>query len=417
MIDEGGAIAGVELLDPMPDHLLARTIHERFGMPIDQQVLAVLDPLDDDRRRDVIEHELEEFLGLLDFHRQLAPIGHVFKQRHQEFRLAVFIARNHAPRAEDARLCAALDDEFHAGIARRRLDRVFVGLHDGPGRLRREDFFGPMADNLVAWKTAELFERPVGENVLAVVDAFHRDANRNVVDHGFEEALGGGELARELALLAEVLVHRHEAAAGYPSPRNPDLPAVTDIANEGLRNAFASRGLVGIAIEHPPRLPQCQHFRKRHARPDLRTRQAIDFQIAVVAEHHALPQIDHHDAMGQVVQRRGGKLRAAPLPQLEPAVGGIDPEKHRGKERRDDADRAKQLPQRNRVGAMRVEGVSGRSKTRAREGARHETRKLLLALNDPLLHGRHDILAGLGHALSRCTPFNRVNLYPHNRAS
>ena len=221
MIDEGGAVAGVELLDPVADHLLPRPVHELLGMPVDQQILAVLDPLDDDRRRDVIEHEFEELLGLLDFHRQLALVGHVLEQRDQEFRLAVFVARNHPPRAEDALLRAALDDDFHAGIAGRRLDRVFVGLHDGPGRLRREDFIGPMADDLLARKTAELLERPVGENVLAVVDVLHRDANRNVVDHRFEEALGGGELPRQLALLAEVLVHRHEAAAGLAIGAKP----------------------------------------------------------------------------------------------------------------------------------------------------------------------------------------------------
>ncbi len=138
----------------------------------------------------MIEHELEELLCSFHLFRQLALLGHVFEQRDQELRFAVLIARHHAPGAENALVRTALDDNLHAGIAGRRGDRVVVGLDDRLGRLRREDFIGTIADDLLAREAAELLERTVGEDVLAVVDVLHRNADRNVVDHRLEEALG-----------------------------------------------------------------------------------------------------------------------------------------------------------------------------------------------------------------------------------
>ncbi len=112
--DVGGGEAG---------GILAAAIEDGLGAAVGQQIAAVADALHDQRDRDVVDHEFEEFLGVLELARQRPAVGDVVEQRDQEFRLAGLVARDHAVGGQDALLVAALDDEFAAVIAFRRVQR------------------------------------------------------------------------------------------------------------------------------------------------------------------------------------------------------------------------------------------------------------------------------------------------------
>ena len=99
-------------------------------------------------------------------------------------------------------------------MAFRRLQRGLVRGGDAGGGFGPEDFVGALANNVIAREAREALERPVGENVAAVLDALGGDADRNVVEHRFQELGGGGELARQLALAGAVLMRRDRSAIG-----------------------------------------------------------------------------------------------------------------------------------------------------------------------------------------------------------
>ena len=114
-----------------PGGVLAAAVEDGLRAAVGEQISAVADALHDQRDRDVVDHEFEEFLGVLQFARQRAAVGDVVEQRDQEFRLALLVARHHAVGGKDALLRAALDQEFVAVMAFDGVNRGFVRLDDG----------------------------------------------------------------------------------------------------------------------------------------------------------------------------------------------------------------------------------------------------------------------------------------------
>ena len=55
-------------------------------------------------------------------------------------------------------------------------------------------------------------------------------------------------------------------------------------------------------VEHAALAPQLQQLRAGHVPGNIRTRQAVDLKIAIVAEHDLPLRIAHHDAMVEIVQ-------------------------------------------------------------------------------------------------------------------
>ena len=78
--------------------------------------------------------------------RQRALVGHVLEQRDQEFRLAVLIARNHAPGAEDALVAPRSTSYSLRMIAFGAVIAAWsaASMRRGCG----EDFVGALADDL-----------------------------------------------------------------------------------------------------------------------------------------------------------------------------------------------------------------------------------------------------------------------------
>src|SRR5262249_34967020 len=109
-----------------PGDVLAPPAEDRFGAAIGEQIAPVADALDDQGYRDVVDHKLQEFLGVFELTRQRAAVGDVVKQRDQKFRLVLLVARNHAVGSKNALLVAALDVELAAILPIGRLQRRTV---------------------------------------------------------------------------------------------------------------------------------------------------------------------------------------------------------------------------------------------------------------------------------------------------
>ena len=109
--DVGGGQAG---------GILAAAIENGLGAAVGEQIPPVADALDDQRNRDVVDHEFEELLGAFQLARQRPPVGDVVEQRDQELRLVVLVAGDHAVGGDNALVVAPFDEVFAAVIAFRR---------------------------------------------------------------------------------------------------------------------------------------------------------------------------------------------------------------------------------------------------------------------------------------------------------
>ena len=282
--------------------VLAAAVEDGFGAAVGEQVLSVRDALDDQRDRNVVDHEFEELLGALQLARQRAAVGDVVEQRDQEFGLVVLIARDHAVGGEDALLRAALDHELGAVIAFRRLQRRLVRGVDRACGFGSEYLVGALADDMVAREAREALERAVGENIAAVLDVLGGDADRNVVEHQFQELRGRRQLARKLALLGAILMGRDRPAIRQAEILDQDRFAVWQFGDQAVRGGGLGIEFVDADIQRAALAPHLQQFRPGHVAGNVRARQAVDFEIAVVAEDDALTGVGHHHALVEIVQ-------------------------------------------------------------------------------------------------------------------
>jgi hypothetical protein len=263
------------------------------------------------RDRNVVDHQLEKLLGVFQLVGKRFAIGDVIEQRDQEFGLVLFVARDHAVGGENALLRTALDNEFVAELAFGRIERGLVRLFYARRGRGAEDLVGAFADDTVAGEAREAFERAVGKDVAAVLDALGGHTYRHIVEHRFQELLGRCELSGKLALLATILVRRHRTAVWQRKIFDQNRPPAGQFGNEAFRGAGVCIEIRDADVEDSALAPQLQQFRPGHVSGNIRTRQAVDFEVAVVAEHDPLPRIRHHHAMAQVVQGGADKRISA----------------------------------------------------------------------------------------------------------
>ncbi len=188
---------------------LTPAVEDCLRAAVGEQIAAVLDLFHDQRHRDVVDHELEELLGALQLLRQRAAIGDVLEHDEQKFGLVALVADHDPDRGDHAPRTGAVDLELIAVLAIRRIERRPVGRLDAGRRARRKQLPRIPADGEVPRQFPEPLVGAVREDVAAVLDVLGRHAGRHMVEHRFQELLGGGKLPRQLALLADVEMRRH----------------------------------------------------------------------------------------------------------------------------------------------------------------------------------------------------------------
>src|SRR5260370_16590354 len=116
--DEQLGFAGIEGIGSgEAGGVLAAPVEDRLGAAISQQIASVADALHDQRDRNIVDHQFEEFLGTLQFMRKRAAVGDVVEQRDQELPLVLVVARDDAHARENPPFRAPLDLEFGANLA------------------------------------------------------------------------------------------------------------------------------------------------------------------------------------------------------------------------------------------------------------------------------------------------------------
>ena len=238
-------------------------------------------------------------------------MGNVIEQRNQEFRLILVVARDHAVGGKNALFRTALDHELGAELAVGGLERCLVRRFYARGGVRRENFVGPPAEDDVAGKAREALERPVGKNVAAVLDTLGGHTYRHIVEYRFQELLGRCKLSRKLALLAVILVRRHRTAVRQRKIFDQNRPPAGQFGNEALRGAGACIEVLDADVEDAALAPHLQQLRSGHVSGNIRPCQAIDLEIAVVAEHDPVLRIRHHHAVAELVQGGADKCISA----------------------------------------------------------------------------------------------------------
>src|SRR6476469_4800187 len=106
--------------------VLAPAIEDGLGATIGEKISSVADTLDRQRDRNIIDHQLEKFLGAFELLGKRFAVGDVIEQRDQEFRLVLFVARDHAVGGKNALFRTALDHEFVAELAIGRIERCLI---------------------------------------------------------------------------------------------------------------------------------------------------------------------------------------------------------------------------------------------------------------------------------------------------
>ena len=163
--------------------IFAPAVEDGLGAPIGEKISPVADTLGGQGDRNIIEHQLEKFLGAFQLQGKRFVVGDVIEQRDQEFRLVLVVARDHAIGGNHPLLRAALDLEFVAEPAVGRIERSAVRRLYACRCRGPEDFIGAAADDGVAGKTRKAFQRPVGKNIAAILDALGAHAYRHVIEH------------------------------------------------------------------------------------------------------------------------------------------------------------------------------------------------------------------------------------------
>ena len=328
-----------------PGGILAAAVENDLGAAIGEHVAAVRGVLHRQRHRNVVDHQFEEALGLFQFDRQCAAIGDVLEQRDQEFRLAVFVAGDHAVAGENAIAPPHLDGQLGLIGAGGGLQRALVRRADARRGARRIQLVGGGADDLVAAQPGQRLERPVGQDVAAIFDALGSDADRDVVDHRFQELLGGRQLLRHPAQFAAIVMGRDGAAIGEPRELDLDAAAVGQFGNVTLRQAGVAVELVIGEIEHPAGTAQRQQISPGHSRRDLGARQFVHLEIAIVAEHDPARGIGDDDALLQLVQHGIDQHVLAAMGAALLAQHRGRPQRGRAHEGRDDEAADQQFPE------------------------------------------------------------------------
>ena len=291
------------------------------------------------------------------------------------------------------------------------------------GGLGTENLVGALADDMIAREAREALERAVGEDIAAVLDVLGGDADRNVVEHRFQELRGRGQLARQLALFGAILMGCDRPAVRQAEIFHQDRFAVGQFGDQAVRAGGLGVEFVDADIQHAALAPHLQDFGPGHVAGNIRAHQAVDFEIAVVAEDDALLRIGHHHALVEIVQGGGDEGTAPQLRALDPAQRRQHPQPDRGQEGYDHDAADQQLP--DHVGIecaeiARRRKAAGRGRRGACQSARrsggeqtHEgqRRNRIPPACLPVLASHHSP-ADFSGGVSGFTGLDRVNAYP-----
>lgn len=268
---------------------------------------------------------------------------------------------------------AALDLELVAELPVGRIERRPIGRLDAGSRGRCKQLSRVLADDMVPRETPEPLIGAVREDIAAVLDGLGGHAGWHVVQHRFQKLLGGRKLPRQGALLADVEMRRNRAAIRQHEIFRQNGAPVGQLGDQAVRAGGLLVVLVVGHAEHAALTTQPEDVGPGHVGPEIRPRQPIDLEIAVVAEDDPRLRVGHYDALVQIVQRGRDEGIAPELRAPYPSQRRVDPQ-HDGRQERAHRDAAKQrLP--DQIGiepaqvALRGEIVGQRKGARGRNRA------------------------------------------------
>ena len=322
--------------------------------------MSVADALDDQRHRNVVDHEFKEFLGAFQLARQRFAIGHVFEHRDEEFRFPTLVSGDNALAGHRAGAGTAIDVHFIERIAVGRGGCPAICGGDRGGGMLGIDVVRALAENLLARDSHELLERAIGQDITAILDGLRGDTHRYVVNDGFQKLLGRRQLFREFALLAAILMGRDGAAVRQFEMPHCNRSAIRQFGDETFAGIRQSIELVVADVQRAARTAQIEQLGAGHSGRDIRSRQPIDLEIAVVAEDDPPMRIRHHDALIEIVQRRTDERVPAQMRTLDLAQRRHHPDDDRRQEGHDDEGTDENFPDQTGIGKG---NVAGRRKT------------------------------------------------------
>ena len=342
----------------------------------------------------------------------------------QEFRLVVLVARDHAVGGEHALLVAPLDEVFAAVMTFRRLQRRCIRRLDALGGFRPEDLVGALADDVIAGEAREALERAVGENIAAVLDVLGGDADRNVVEHRFQELGGRCQFARQLALLGAILMRADRPAIGQAENlrQTTDRPSGSSVTTPSGRRA-SWRELLDGEAEQAPRAAQFEQFAAGHGARNIGAAEPVHFEKAVVAEDHAVLRVGHHHALVERVERRADEGAAPQLRALGAAQRRQHPDPDRDQKGNHGDAAEQELP--DQVGiefadiARRSKAAEGAAAHANPHGAAMASRQTRACAGIEFFRPACQFLSAITHprfagGVSGLTGLDRVNDYPCN---
>ena len=121
-------------------------------------------------------------------------------------------------------------------------------------------------------------------------------------------------------------MRRDRAAVWQREMFDEDGSPIGQFADQAFRPGGVCVEIRGADVETPTLAPQLQEFGPGHGWRQIRARQAVDFEIAVVAEHDPLLRIGHDDALVQMIQRRADERILAQMRAFDPAQRRMDPQ-------------------------------------------------------------------------------------------
>ena len=307
--------------------VLAPPIEDRLGAAIGEQISSVANALDDQRYRNVVDHQFKKFLGIFEFLGKCFAVGDVVEQRDQEFRLVVVVARDHAVGGKNPLLRTALDHYLVAIVA--------FAEHAAPPASAAS-----MVAAVSGWKISSA----------RLPTILSRESARSVRTRGWRRCsdrprcswrpripaccrapIPGTAWSRQVVWKAcAVRCNPHASPPNrHWAARNicQDRPAAGQLGDEAFRGAGDGIEILEADIEHAARAPHRQQFRTGHVRRNIRARQAINLEIAVVAINDPLVRIRHHHTVAEVVQGGTDERISAQLRTLHLAQRREDPQR------------------------------------------------------------------------------------------
>jgi hypothetical protein len=234
--------------------------------------------------------------------------GHVLDDAEQVLRSVVVAANDEPPGVDDARAVAGSLDCVLVVAFLAAFDQAPVAVRDEGCRPGGKNLVCRLADHLLARNAVITFAGAVDEHVFEVLRAPHHDRGRHALDHGIQERLRALQFALGAPPLGDVFMGADPVAAGKRSVDHRNGASVFRFDDEARRLAAPDHldelGMifVEIAIEAAYRNTVANDVLERAAGPDDLGREAVHFEIAIIANDQPLV-LEHHHALRHVLQR------------------------------------------------------------------------------------------------------------------